>query len=236
MSLLPMRATGAATRRRGKTLAGPVDLTLEGTGTTVVIGPNGAGKTSLLRMLHGIARLSDGRIDWSCDLAEARRRQAFVFQRPIMLRRSVLGNVAYPLRIAGMDRRAAHDRAAEWVDRVGLGAARDRPATQLSGGESQKLAIARALARGPELVFLDEPTASLDGRATREIEAILRDARAAGTRLVLSTHDMGQARRLADDVWFLHRGRLHEAGPAGTVLHGAATREAAAFVRGDIVE
>ena len=236
VSLLPMRAAGAETRRRGVTLAGPVDLTLDGDGITVVIGPNGAGKTSLLRMLHGIARLSAGRIDWACPLAQARRRQAFVFQRPVMLRRSVRDNVAYPLRLTGMARREARARAAVWVERVGLADAMDRVATQLSGGEGQKLAIARALVVEPEVLFLDEPCASLDGRATREVEAILTDARARGTRLVLSTHDMGQARRLADEVWFLLRGRLHEAGPAGRFLAGPSTAAAAAFLRGDIVE
>ena len=236
VSCLPMRATGAVIRRGGAVLAGPVDLTVGDRGLTVVIGPNGSGKTSLLRMLHGIVRLSAGRIDWACPLPEARRRQGFVFQRPVMLRRSVLANVAYPLRLAGVPRREARDRAAAWIERVGLGQAADRPATQLSGGEGQKLAIARALVRGPEILFLDEPCASLDGRATREIEAILAAARAEGTRIVLSTHDMGQARRLADDVWFMLRGRLHEAAPAGRFLAMPATPEAAAFLGGDIVE
>ena len=236
MTLLPMRAIGATTRRGGATLAGPIDAVIEGKGTTVVIGPNGAGKTSLLRMLHGIARLSAGRIDWVCSLAEARRRQAFVFQRPVMLRRSVRDNVAYAVRLTGASRREARARAVDWVERVGLAHAMDRPATRLSGGEGQKLAIARALARRPELLFLDEPCASLDGRATREVESILRAADAEGTRLVLSTHDMGQARRLADEVWFLLHGRLHEAGPASRFFAGPTTAAAAAFLRGDIVE
>lgn len=236
VSVLPMRARGAVGRRGGATLVGPVDLTLDGTGTTVVLGPNGSGKTSLLRLLHGIARLSAGRIDWACPLAEARRRQTFVFQRPVMLRRSVLANVTYPLRLAGMARAEADARARAWIDRVGLAAATDRDATDLSGGEGQKLALARALVTDPALVFLDEPCASLDGRATREIEAILRDAAARGVRLVMSTHDMGQARRLADEAWFLRGGLLHEAGRADTFFAGPSTEAARAFLRGDIVD
>ena len=231
-----MRAEGATSRRGGAVLIGPVDVVLEGAGVTVVMGPNGAGKTSLLRMLHGIARLHGGTIRWGCGRDEARRRQSFVFQRAVMLRRSVLDNVAYPLRLAGAGRAEARARAAEWVARVGLADAAPRPATQLSGGEGQKLALARALVTDPDLVFLDEPTASLDGRATRDIEAILLGARAAGTRLVLSTHDMGQARRLADEVWFLRAGRLHERAEAATFFDTPRTEAARAFLRGDIVE
>ena len=106
----------------------------------------------------------------------------------------------------------------------------------LSGGEQQKLAIARALITDPALVFLDEPTASLDGRAMREIEAILHTAKADGTRLILSTHDMGQARRIADTVVFMLGGKVHETGPANSFFDAPNTPEARAFLKGDIVE
>ncbi|KIT15722.1 Glutamine transport ATP-binding protein GlnQ [Jannaschia aquimarina] len=236
MTLLPLNVRGAVTRRRGKILAGPIDVRLEGMGITIVIGPNGSGKTSLLRMLHGIARLSEGGIEWACPMDEARKRQAFVFQRPVVLHRSVLANVAFPLRLRGVARGVARERAMAWVRRVGLDEMADRPGTDLSGGESQKLAIARALVIEPDLVFLDEPCASLDGSAIREIEALLLEAAASGTRIVMSTHDMGQARRLADEIWFLHRGRLHESGPAANFLTDPQTPSARAFLNGDIVE
>lgn len=235
-ALFPLTVRGAETRRRGARLVGPVDLDLDARGTTVVVGPNGSGKTSLLRMLHGIARLSRGSVEWAAPIAAARARQAFVFQRPVMLRRSVLGNVAYPLRLVGLGRAEARARAEDWIARVGLGGMEARPAAQLSGGEQQKLALARALVRRPDALFLDEPTAALDGRATREIEAILADARGTGTRLIMSTHDMGQARRLGTDVVFLLRGRVHERAPAPAFFDGPATTEARAFLRGDIVE
>ncbi|KAA8608870.1 sulfate ABC transporter ATP-binding protein [Salipiger aestuarii] len=234
--LLPLVAKAATSRRGGRTLVGPVDLRIDGPGITVLIGPNGAGKTSLLNLLHGTARLSGGRIDWACPIDEARHAQAFVFQRPVMLRRSVVDNIAYPLRIRGVPRREALSRAETAAAQVGLAGMLNRDAPRLSGGEQQKLALARALIIAPDVLFLDEPCASLDGRAMREIEQILIQARASGRRLILSTHDMGQARRLGDDVLFLLRGRLHDSGPAAEFFARPRTSRARAFLQGDIVE
>lgn len=235
-TLFPLVAKGAITSRRGKVLVGPVDLTLDGRGTCVVIGPNGAGKTTLLRLLHGAARLTKGSITWACPTEQARHNQAFVFQRPVMLRRSVEENLIYPLRVHGMPKAEARDLAQNWAERVGLQEMLRRPAPVLSGGEQQKLALARALIINPKLVFLDEPCASLDGRAMREIEAILHEASSNGTRLVLSTHDMGQARRLADTVVFLLNGQVHEQAPSSKFFTAPETPQAAAFLKGDIVE
>lgn len=236
MGLLPLMVKGACAGRRKRQWIGPVDLEISGTGTTIVIGPNGSGKTSLLRMMHGLQRLSAGQVKWACSLDEARRRQAFVFQAPIMMRRSVLDNVIYPLTISGMPKGAAQAKAEHWLARVGLADAARRDALRLSGGERQKLALARALIREPELLFLDEPCAALDGRATREIEEILSAAAASGTRLVMSTHDMGQARRLGDEVVFMLSGKVHETGYAAPFFDQPRTEAAAAFLRGDIVE
>lgn len=234
--LFPLSVSGAMVRRRGKVLVGPVDLSLQAEGVTMVIGPNGSGKTSLLKMLHGIERLSGGRIDWACDTAEAQQRQAFVFQTPVMLRRTVQENLTYPLRLLNVPRVTARAQAADWAERIGLGAALTRQATVLSGGERQKLALARALIRAPDLLFLDEPCASLDGRAMREIEALLDEAARAGTRIIMSTHDMGQARRLASEVIFILHGQVHEFGPAGGFFDQPETPQARAFLNGDIVD
>ena len=234
--LFPLVVEAAKTSRGGRVLVGPVDLRLEAGGTTVVIGPNGAGKTSLLRMLHGTARLSGGRISWACGTEEARHHQAFVFQHPVMLRRTVEENLIYPLRVHGMSRTDARDRAHIWAGRVGLAGMMDRAAPSLSGGEQQKLALARALITDPKVVFLDEPCASLDGRAMREIEDVLTRARTAGTRLIMSTHDMGQARRLADDVIFMLHGKVHERTEAADFFQTPRTPQGRAFLRGDIVE
>lgn len=235
-ALFPLVVDGATVRRRGKVLVGPVDLTLSAQGTTIVIGPNGAGKTSFLRMLHGIARMSEGSVTWACAAIEARSRQAFVFQQPVMMRRSVLGNLAYPLRLKGVSRAQARGQAAQAAADVGLDQMLGRPAHFLSGGERQKLALARALITKPDVLFLDEPCSSLDGRATREIEAILMRAASAGTRLIMSTHDMGQARRLATEVLFLLNGKLHETGLATQFFTDPSTDAARAFLNGDIVE
>ncbi|RYH06892.1 ATP-binding cassette domain-containing protein [Tropicimonas sp. IMCC6043] len=235
-SILPLVVSAARVRRDGRDIIGPLDAELAAEGTTLVIGPNGAGKTTFLRMLHGLERLSGGTLRWQALEREVRRRQAFVFQSPVMMRRSVLENAAYPLILRGRTRRQAREAAAGWLARIGLAEAAERPAHVLSGGERQKLALARALVTEPDLLILDEPCASLDGRATREIEALLVAARAAGTRVVMSTHDMGQARRLASDVLFLHRGTIREAGPAEAFFEQPQTPEARAFLRGDIVE
>lgn len=231
--MFPLTATGAVSRHRGKVLVGPVDLTMTGQGVDVLIGPNGSGKTTLLRLLHGTARLHAGRVDWG---QPNQRAQAFVFQRPVMLRRSVLENLIYPLRLRGVRKPTAEDQARDWAGRVGLADMVQRQAPSLSGGEQQKLALARALITAPKVVFLDEPCAALDGRATREVEAILTQAKATGTKLILATHDMGQARRLADHVTFLLGGQVHETGPARAFFDRPNTAQAVAFLNGDIVE
>lgn len=234
--MLPVCVKGAVVRRQGKTLIGPVDLTLEGNGITIVIGPNGAGKTTLLRMMHGLVRLRMGTVNWSCGTNEARRRQAFVFQQPVLMRRTVRDNIAYPLVLLGISKVEARQKAEGWAARVGLTGMLDLRASDLSGGERQKMALARALIREPDMLFLDEPCASLDGRAIREIEEILLEVAKSGTRLIMSTHDMGQARRLANEVVFMLHGKVHEFSPAKTFFGNAQTSQARAFLAGDIIE
>ena len=236
VNLLPLHVTDASVKKRGKILVGPVTMDLPETGFTILMGPNGAGKTTLLRMLHGLARLSDGQIQWACPLKQAQTRQAFVFQSPVTLRRSVRDNIAFPLTLRGTPKSTARAQAEIWAHKVGLAAQLNQPATQLSGGEKQKLALARALIRDPQLLFLDEPTANLDGRSTREIETILQDTAQSGTRILMATHNIGQARRLASDVIFLYRGQVHERNQADAFFAQPQTPEAQAFIKGDIVE
>jgi tungstate transport system ATP-binding protein len=219
-------------RRQGKIVIGPLDLVLKSDGVTIIVGPNGAGKTTLLRVMHGIERINGGQVTWAQDDPA---KHAFVFQSPIVLRRSVAENLAYPMRLLKVPKPEVAAAVATWLDRIGLRDKGESPATRLSGGERQKLAIARALIRKPDVVFLDEPCANLDGHATREIEAILRETTATGTRLVMATHDMGQARRLAQDLVFVLDGKIHEHGNADAMFAGPDTGKLAAFLRGDIV-
>ncbi|MFQ5438379.1 MAG: ATP-binding cassette domain-containing protein [Paracoccaceae bacterium] len=236
VSILPLRLSAATAHMRGKKLVGPVDYCLEAEGLTIVIGPNGAGKTTLLRLMHGLQRCSGGQVRWAVPVADARHKQAFVFQAPIMMRRKVVDSLAYPLRLRGMARAEANRTAQSCAARFGLGELLDSWAPMLSGGEKQKLSLARALIIEPEVLFLDEPCANLDGRATREIETILQAAKAADARIVMSTQDIGQARRLADDVIYMHKGLVHEKGRAGAFFPAPETPEAKAFTNGDIVE
>lgn len=230
------RLQDVVVQRRGKTILGPVNHEMAPDGCTIVIGPNGAGKTTLLKTLHGVERLSQGQVDWGVPEHVARQQQAYVFQSPIMLRRSVRQNLIFPLSLAGMGRAEANDRVTYWATKIGLAKMLDQPAPRLSGGEKQKLALARALIRDPAVLFLDEPCANLDGRSIREIESLLLDVQRSGTRIIMTTHDLGQARRLAGDVLFLLRGQINDYGSAQTFFAAPSSPEAVAFLNGDIVE
>jgi tungstate transport system ATP-binding protein len=231
-----MTLEGVEVRRRAKRLLGPIDLSLAKTGLTVVLGPNGAGKSTLLRVMHGLERLSRGRVNYDIAPEQARKSQAFVFQSPVILRRSVAENLDYPLALVGTPKAARAAAVRDWVARIGLSESLDAPATRLSGGEKQKLALARALINVPKLLFLDEPTSNLDGTSTREIEALIRAAIADGTRVILATHDLGQARRMATDALFLVNGELVEQAPSPQFFDAPKSAQARAFQNGDIIE
>lgn len=234
-SILPLTVSGAMVRRGGRTILGPLDWHLDGSGLTMLLGPNGSGKTTMLRLLHGLDRLRAGTVQWSAPQAQVRAAQSFVFQTPIVMRRSVIDNIAYPLIIDGNTRDVACKKAAEQAARVGLQHRLDVAAQVLSGGEKQKMALARALIRAPQVLFLDEPCANLDMHATRDIEAILADARDRGTCIVMATHNFGQARRLADSVVFLNDGQIVESGSAAALLNAPKTLEFKAFLNGDLL-
>ena len=233
--ILPLTLSQVQVVKQGKRILGPLDYKLSGRGITVVLGPNGSGKTTFLRTMHGLEHIRAGRLYWACTTLAARKSQAFVFQTPILLRRTVLDNIAYPLLVDGSTKVTAYARAQEIAERIGLGGLLGVMGTAISGGEKQKLALARALVRKPQVLFLDEPCANLDGSATKDIEAILMDEKANGTRLIMSTHNVAQARRLADDVVFLYRGLLHDQGSSASFFTTPATNEALTFLNGGIL-
>lgn len=230
--ILPLRLEDVSFVAGGRRIVERLSLTLEAGASTIILGANGAGKSVLMRLMHGLLAPTTGRVAWNA--TGPRRRQAMVFQRPVMLRRSAFANVVYALDAAGV---AAGDRerlAREALAEVGLTHVARHPARVLSGGEQQRLALARAWALHPEVLFLDEPTANLDPGATREIEAVIKAFDVAGTKIVMSTHSLGQARRLGDEVIYLHQGRVLERAPIERFFPQPASPEAAAFVKGEL--
>lgn len=229
-SILPLRAEGLALIRDGQRLIDTVSFTLPQGGITTIIGPNGAGKSLTLRLCHGLIAPDEGMVTWTRD---ARLQHAMVFQQPVMLRRSVRANIAHALH--AVTHPAVKSRTDEALARFHLTPLAERPARLLSGGEKQKLAIARAWATEPEVLFLDEPTSQLDPAATREIEALIRTLSLEGLTLVMTTHDLGQARRLADRILFFNRGRLVEDADAASFFEQPETPQARAFIAGELL-
>lgn len=236
VSLFPIQFDGIVVAKKAKTILGPLNVAIKAGGPTIVIGPNGAGKTTFLRLIHGLERAKAGTLSFGLtDEKEIYRRQCFVFQKPIMLRRSALDNVAYPLILRGEAKTTAREQAYAMIERVGLREAADTRATFLSGGEAQKLAIARALVTKPELLILDEPSASLDGSATQDIEALISSVSNEGIEVLMTTHHMGQARRLARRIIFLNKGRLLEISEANSFWNAPESNEAQRFIMGEII-
>jgi tungstate transport system ATP-binding protein len=232
---LPIRFDDVSVDIGGTAILRNVSLSIAPGAPTVLIGPNGSGKTTLLRAAMGLVQPASGVISWGGRVDVPPLRRALVFQRPLMLRRSVADNLRYALAVAGV--RAAHRdaRVAQLLDLVGLSELADRPAPRLSGGERQRLALARALAREPDILFLDEPTASLDPAATLGIEELVRAVSARGVKLVMATHDLGEAARLAGEVVLLHQGSVVESGPVSQVMHNPATEGARRFIAGQLL-
>jgi tungstate transport system ATP-binding protein len=235
ISDLPLVLADVSLQAGATAILSRLSLTITLGAPTLIVGPNGAGKTTLLRLCMGLAAPSSGRVTWGGRTDRAPLRRAILFQRPVMLRRTAAANVAYALAQADTPRKQRAQRVTALLDRVGLSDLAQRPARRLSGGEQQRLALARALARDPEILLLDEPTANLDPAASRSVEEIVLMAAQSGIKIVMASHDLGQVRRLAGDVVFLVRGALCEQGKAADFLDHPTTPEAAAFLRGDLV-
>lgn len=233
-ALMPLEVRGLAWSAGGKRLIDGIDLALTDGGITVIMGPNGAGKSLLIRLLHGLLEPDAGQITWNGQASgdATRARQAMVFQKPVLLRRSVAANIDFVLKLRGRMDAAFRD---DLLKRAGLSDRARQPARALSGGEQQRLAMVRALACQPDVLFLDEPTASLDPASVHAIEEMITDTRKAGVKILLVTHDMGQARRLAHDVVFINRGRVAEHTPAASFFDNPASAPARDYLAGKIV-
>ncbi len=234
LSILPLELNGVCFEAGGNRLIKDITCRFEAGLRTVVIGPNGAGTSLFLRLCHGLIRPSQGTVRWQNE-PDAARHQAMVFQRPVMLRRSVAANIDYALKLKGVPRRERIDTISQVLQQTGLKRLADQPARVLSIGEQQKLALARAWALEPQVLFLDEPTASLDPAATHGVEEIIEAIHNQGTRIIMTTHDLGQARRMADEVIFINRGRILEMAPVERFFEAPENDLAQAFVRGELL-
>jgi tungstate transport system ATP-binding protein len=236
-SVLPLILDWVSFDAGGRRLLDNISLGFRGDTRTVILGPNGAGKSLLLRLCHGLLEPTAGAIHWALNEPRTLRRvQAMVFQRPVLLRRSVEANIRYALAVQGVPRGARKALTGRALEQVGLSKLARRPAHVLSGGEQQRLALARAWALSPQVLFLDEPTANLDPAATRHIESIIDSIHRNGMKIIMTTHDLGQARRHADEVIFLHRGRVLEHAPAADFFSRARSREARLFLAGELLD
>jgi len=235
VSELPIKLEDVSLTAGAVTILDCATLTLAPGAPTALIGPNGSGKTTLLRLAMGLIEPTRGRVSWGGVEHAPAVRRALMFQRPVMLRRSTAGNLRYALAAAGVARSERGKRCDELLALVGLSGLGERPARKLSGGEQQRLALARALAKQPAVLFLDEPTASLDPAATKAVEDVIAEITARGIKVVIATHDLGQARRLAGEVVLLHRGRVAENAPAEAFFSNPKTIEARRFVAGELL-
>jgi tungstate transport system ATP-binding protein len=231
--LTPIDVTGLTLMSGGRCLLDGITCRIEAEGITAILGPNGAGKSLLLRCLHGLADPTSGAVTFGGRPGEAsmRLQQSFVFQQPTLLRRTVIENMLFVSRQRGI----AEADVQSWLEKVGLTALAHQPARLLSGGEKQRLALARGLLTRPSILFLDEATSNLDPASVQMIEAITREVAASGTKVITITHDIGQARRLADQVLFLARGQLIEDGKAKSFFSKPRSEEARAYLEGRII-
>ena len=233
--MFPLRVVDIIINIKSKRLIGPINLQIEQNGITILLGANGSGKTTLLEALHGLRKLSAGTVEWAISDSQAAKEQSFVFQSPIMLRRTVAENLAFPLKVRQLSKSTANAEVMMWVKKIGLEHKMKQQAVLLSGGEMQAIAVARALITKPKMLFLDEPTASLDGATKKTIEDILISASNNGTKILLSTHDLGQAKRLAKDIIFLHNGNVESHCSKEEFLTQPPSKAAKQFLAGDIV-
>ena len=235
--LWPLELRSLSLEIGGRQVINGVDLTIESHGISIIMGPNGAGKSLLLRLMHGLISPTGGTILWAGRIASRgiRRRQAMVFQKPVLFRRTTLGNITHALWLRGVPRGNRRPRALEALRQAGLEHYAFAPARVLSGGEQQRLCLARALSLDPDVVFLDEPTASLDPASTLAIERLLAETQHCGTKVIMVTHDVSQARRLANEIIFLNSGQVVEQQPASRFFRQPQSIAGRAFMAGDLL-
>lgn len=236
--LFPLQVEKLSYRASHESLINQLSFTIDKPGVTAIMGPNGAGKSLTLRLLHGLLEPTNGHIKWgNCHRSEqVFQQQAMVFQKPILLRRTVLENLTYTFKIKGTkDKNKQQELINQALNRAKLTTQAKSPARQLSGGEQQRLVMARALMHHPAILFLDEPTSSLDPNATQAVESLIKTAANEETKIIIVTHDIGQARRISDEIIFLNKGKLIEQAPTTKLIEKPNSKAAKQYFSGKIV-
>ena len=235
--LLPLKIEGLRFETRTRPLIDGIDLAIGENTLTMIMGPNGAGKSLFLRLIHGLIEPTSGSVTWGGQTLsdDVRRQQAMVFQRPVLLRRSVAANIEFALSLRNVPSSEKNERTEQLLEHVGLQHRRGQPARLLSGGEQQRLALARALATEPRVLLLDEPTASLDPANVHQIEDIVRASHRNGMKVIFVSHDIGQAKRLGDEIAFLNQGKLAELTSADRFFQGPSSEAARAYLEGRLI-
>ena len=236
LGILPLELKGVSFEANGMRYIKEIDFTLNASSNTIILGPNGAGKSLFLRLCHGLVAPTDGSVNWLGPINQRLGNyQAMVFQKPVMLKRSVIENLHFGLKCRGVPKVKREPITDEIIKKTGLSRLSKIPARSLSTGEQQRLAIGRAWSLKPEVLFLDEPTANLDPAATHVVEEIINSIKKTGTTIVMSTHDLGQARRLADNILFLYRGRVLENTSVEEFFTAPKNDLAQAFIKGELL-
>ena len=236
MNALPLQVNHLQISKKGNLLLNDVEFTIESNDVTVILGPNGAGKSLLLRVLHGLETPNHGSAKWDSHIPQPQQSwRAFIFQKPVLLRRSVRANLEYVLSLHDVEKSKYDSLITTALEQTGLASLADRNARVLSGGEQQRLNIARAWVLQPKVMLLDEPTAELDPSGTAVIERLIETIAQQGTKIIMTTHDLGQAHRLANDILFFHQGKLVEHTLAETFFEQAQTQTAQNFIAGKLL-
>ena len=233
---LPLQITNLQIAKRGNLLLNNVSLKIESTDVTIILGPNGAGKSLLLRAAHGLEAINKGTIKWNAYNPEPQQAwRSYIFQKPVLLRRSVRANLEYVLSLHDVNKSDYNSLIKVALEQTGLSNIAERNARVLSGGEQQRLNIARAWVLQPKVMLLDEPTAELDPSGTAVIERLIETIAQQGTKIIMTTHDLGQAHRLANDILFLHQGKLVEHTTVNRFFENAETQLVRDFIAGKLL-
>ncbi len=236
ITALPLQVNNLQITKKGAALLNELSLTIDSNEVTVILGPNGAGKSLLLRTAHGLEIPSQGSLQWNKHIPKTQQSwRAYIFQKPVLLRRSVRANLEYVLSLHKINKANYDSLINAALEHTGLSQLANRQARVLSGGEQQRLNIARAWVLQPKVILLDEPTAELDPNGTGAIERLIKTIAQQGTKIIMSTHDLGQAHRLASDIVFLHQGRLVEHTPAASFFEQPQTKMAQDFIAGKLL-